>query len=112
MYCGKNNLSNDYIRTHLASKNDWWFHVKDRPGSHVVMITDGADVSERDFTEAATVAAVHSSAPRNAPAAVDYLRIRELKKPNGSKPGFVIYHTNWTAYVNADESLAASLAVK
>ena len=112
VYCGKNNLSNDYIRTHLASKNDWWFHVKDRPGSHVVMITDGADVSEMDFTEAATVAAVHSSAPRNAPAAVDYLRIRELKKPNGSKPGFVIYHTNWTAYVNADESLAASLAVK
>lgn len=112
VYCGKNNLSNDYIRTQLASKNDWWFHAKGRPGSHVVMITDGADVSERDFTEAATVAAVYSSATRNAPVAVDYLRVRELKKPTGSKPGFVIYHTNWTAYVTSDEALVASLAVK
>lgn len=112
VYCGKNNLSNDYIRTHLASKNDWWFHAKDRPGSHVVMITDGADVPEQDFTEAATVAAVHSSAAKNAPVAVDYLRVRELKKPAGSKPGFVIYHTNWTAYVTSDEALSASLAVK
>ena len=112
VYCGKNNISNDYIRTHLASKNDWWFHVKDRPGSHVVMITDGDEPSEKDFTEAATVAAVHSSAPKGASVPVDYVKVRELKRPSGAKPGFVIYHTNWTAYVTADEAAAKALEVK
>ena len=112
VYCGKNNISNDYIRTHLASKNDWWFHVKDRPGSHVVMITDGDEPSEKDFTEAATVAAVHSSAPKGASVPVDYVKVRELKRPSGAKPGFVIYHTNWTAYVTADEAAAKAFEVK
>ena len=111
LYVGKNNLANDYIRTHVAAKNDWWFHVKDRPGSHVVMTKDG-EPTDRDFTEAATVAAVYSSAAKNAPTEVDYVRVRELKKPAGAKPGFVIYHTNYSTVVTSDENLAASLAVK
>lgn len=109
LYCGKNNLANDYIRTHIASKNDWWFHAKNRPGSHVVMVTDGAEPTDRDFTEAATVAAVHSSAPKSSPVEIDYVKVRELKKPAGAKPGFVIYHTNFSMLVTSDESVAAGL---
>ena len=86
--------------------------MKDRPGSHVVMITDGDEPSEKDFTEAATVAAVHSSAPKGASVPVDYVKVRELKRPSGAKPGFVIYHTNWTAYVTADEAAAKALKLK
>lgn len=112
LYVGKNNLANDHIRAHVAAKSDWWFHVKDRPGSHVVMTTENGEPTDRDFTEAATVAAVYSSAPKNAPTEVDYVRVRELKKPAGAKPGFVIYHTNFSTVVTSDERLAASLAVK
>ena len=112
LFVGKNNLANDYIRTHIASKNDWWFHVKARPGSHVVMVKDGAEPTDRDFTEAATVAAVYSSAAKNAPTEVDYVRVRELKKPAGAKPGFVIYHTNFSTVVTSDEKAVEALAVK
>ena len=109
LYVGRNNLANDYIRAHVAAKNDWWFHVKGRPGSHVVMTTDGTEPTDRDFTEAATVAAVHSSAPKNAPTEVDYVRVRELKKPAGAKPGFVIYHTNFSTVVTSDEKAVEGL---
>lgn len=109
LFCGKNNIANDYIRTHIASKNDWWFHVKNRPGSHVVMVTGGTEPTDRDFTEAATVAAVCSSAPENSPVEVDYVRVRELKKPAGAKPGFVIYHTNFSTVVTSDKKTAGRL---
>ena len=112
LYVGKNNLANDYLRTHVAAKSDWWFHVKGRPGSHVVMTTDGAEPTDRDFTEAATVAAVYSSAAKNAPCEVDYVRVRELKKPAGAKPGFVIYHTNYSTVVTAEEKAVEALAAR
>ncbi len=100
LICGKNNLQNDQITFKLASKEDWWFHVKNAPGSHVVMILDGkGEPSERDFTEAASLAAYHSSLAASERVEVDYTNVRYLKKPNGAKPGFVVYTTYYSALV-------------
>ena len=103
--CGKNNIANDHLTTKLANRSDWWFHVKGQPGSHVVLecFPGESDPSESAFTEAAMIAAYHSSAREGVSVPVDYTKVREVKKPAGSKPGYVIYHTNWTAYVTPDE---------
>ena len=95
---GKNNMQNDYLTFKMADKGDLWFHVKDLPGSHVIMITDGQEPSEADYTEAAEIAAGYSKATSDL-VAVDYTRVKNVKKPAGSKPGFVIYKTNYTAFV-------------
>ncbi len=109
--CGKNNVQNDYITTKLAEKSDWWFHVKNMPGSHVLMQCHGEEPSELDFTEAAEIAAFYSRAEGNN-IAVDYTYAKNVKKPAGSKPGFVIYHVNWTAYVTPNEKKIESLKIK
>lgn len=100
--CGKNNVQNDYITTKVAEKTDWWFHVKNLPGSHVLMQSHGEEPSERDFTEAAEIAAFYSKAEGNN-IAVDYTKAKFVKKPAGSKPGYVVYNVNWTAYVSPKE---------
>ena len=110
--CGKNNHQNDYLTTRLASKSDYWFHVKNQPGSHVVMMTDGEEPGERDFTEAAMIAAYHSKVSEGQNVAVDYTLIRNIKKPSRSKPGFVTYLTNYTAFVTPDEKTVLSLKIK
>ena len=97
--CGKNNLQNEYITHRLAGKNDYWFHVKNLPGSHTVMLCEGREPGERDFTEAAEIAAFYSKAAGGQNVEVDYTPVRNVKKPAGSKPGFVIYHTNWSCVV-------------
>ena len=97
---GKNNLQNDYLTLKLASKEDIWFHVKDFPGSHVVLQTNGEDPEDIDYTESASIAAYYSRA-KGDNIAVDYTRIKNVRKPQGSKPGFVTYKTNYTAYVSA-----------
>ena len=95
---GRNNIQNDHLTFKLAAKEDIWFHVKDIPGSHVILVTDGEEPSEQDYTEAAEIAAYYSKAT-GAPVAVDYTKVKNVKKPSGSKPGFVIYKTNYTAFV-------------
>lgn len=95
---GKNNTQNDYLTFKVASKGDLWFHVKDMPGSHCILLCDGEEPSELDYTEAASVAAYHSKAT-GAPVAVDYTRVKNIRKPTGAKPGYVIYKTNYTAFV-------------
>lgn len=96
---GKNNKQNDYITTVLASKNDLWFHVKNIPGSHVVVFCKGQELSEQTIMLAATLAAGNSKACASSNVAVDYTPIKYVKKPNGAKPGMVIYTTNKTVYV-------------
>ena len=98
--CGKNNVQNEYITHKLAEKTDYWFHVKGQPGSHVLMVCHGEEPGERDFTQAAEIAAYFSKAAGEPNTAVDYTLARNVKKPAGGKPGLVIYHTNWTAYVS------------
>lgn len=108
--CGKNNTQNDHITTKLAEKTDWWFHVKNLPGSHVLMQCK-EEPSEKDFTEAAEIAAFYSKAEGNN-IAVDYTNAKHVKKPAGSKPGYVIYHVNWTAYVTPDEKRIKEMQIK
>ena len=98
--CGKNNLQNEYITHKRAEKTDYWFHGKGQPGSHVVMVCHGEEPGERDFTQAAEIAAYYSKAAGEQNTAVDYTFARHVKKLAGGKPGLVIYHTNWTAYVS------------
>ena len=96
---GRNNIQNDHLTFKIAAKEDIWFHTKDIPGSHVILVADGEEPSEQDYTEAAEIAAHYSQATAG-PVAVDYTKVKNIKKPAGSKPGFVIYKTNYTAFVN------------
>ncbi len=104
VYCGRNNIANDHLTTHLADRNDWWFHVKNQPGSHVVLVCKEGEEepTETAFTEAAMIAAYNSKASDGVMVPVDYLKVRQVKKPAGAKPGYVVYYTNWTAYVTPD----------
>lgn len=97
---GRNNVQNDTL-TKSADKNDIWFHVKNAPGSHTVLFTEGNEPTDRDYTEAATLAAVHSSLCGGKNVEVDYTRVRNVKKPAGAKPGFVTYDRYFTAVVDA-----------
>jgi predicted ribosome quality control (RQC) complex YloA/Tae2 family protein len=107
--CGKNNLQNDYITMTLAGKNDYWFHTKNMPGSHTVMFCGEEEPDARDFTECAMIAAYYSGGRKIPNVAVDYTKVRNIKKPSGAKPGFVVYDTNYSAYVTADEQTVLSL---
>ncbi len=109
--CGKNNLQNDYLTTVLAGKNDVWFHVKGMPGSHTVMFCGAEEPSAQDYTECAMIAAYNSKGKDTPGVPVDYTRIKNVKKPSGAKPGFVIYETNFTAYVTADKEKTEALRV-
>ncbi|MBR7112537.1 MAG: NFACT family protein [Clostridia bacterium] len=111
--CGKNNLQNEYITHKVATKNDFWFHAKNKPGSHVVMLLEGKDEPPAaDFTEAASIAAIFSEAQGAPQTEVDYTTVRNLKKTPGAKPGYVIYHMNWSAVVSPDKEEIAKLRVK
>lgn len=95
---GKNNVQNEEVTFRLAAKDDIWFHTKDIPGSHVILCTEGREPSASDYTEAAAIAAFYSQANGDT-VAVDYTKVKNIKKPAGAKPGFVIYKTNYTAFV-------------
>lgn len=101
--CGKNNYQNEYITHKLAERHDYWFHAKNMAGSHVLMITNGEEPPAQDFTDACEIAAYYSKAKGAAAVEVDYLFARGVKKVSGAKPGFVIYHNNWSAVVTPDE---------
>ena len=101
---GKNNRQNDYITTVLASKNDLWFHVKNIPGSHVIVMCRGESVSDETIKKAAMLAAKNSKASASSQVPVDYTPVKYVKKPNGAKPGMVIYTTNKTVYVTPSDS--------
>lgn len=110
IYVGKNNYQNEYISFKLAEGNDWWFHAKKIPGSHVIVKSKGMEVPDSTFEEAAALAAyyskAHSQAGSNSQARVeiDYIQKKFLKKTPGGKPGFVIYHTNFSMSVTPDIS--------
>jgi predicted ribosome quality control (RQC) complex YloA/Tae2 family protein len=110
--CGKNNVQNEYITHKLAAKTDYWFHVKNLPGSHTVMVCDGEEPDVRDFTEAAEIAAYFSKGADGTNVEVDYTLVRNVKKPAGAKPGFVIYHTNWSCVVTPNEARVQAMREK
>ena len=102
MYVGKNNLQNDELTFQFAKGNDWWFHAKANAGSHVIVKTDGKELPDRTFEEAARLAAHYSKACEQGKAEIDYIQKKHIKKPNGSKPGFVVYYTNYSMTISTD----------
>ncbi len=107
IYVGKNNLQNDELSFHVARPSDIWFHANDIPGSHVILKTEGKsfeEVPDRAFEEAARLAAYYSKGREAGRVEIDYLERRNLKKPAGARPGFVIYHTNYSILAEADKS--------
>ena len=101
IYVGKNNLQNDYLSLKFANKNYLWLHAKDIPGSHVIVCA--FDVPDTTLEEAAIIAGYYSKGKNSPKVDVDYTKVKELKKPNGAKPGMVIYHTNKTVLINPGE---------
>ncbi|MGL4912909.1 MAG: Rqc2 family fibronectin-binding protein [Romboutsia sp.] len=108
---GKNNKQNDYLTLKVADNNDIWLHTKNIPGSHVIIKCDGKEPSDNTLVEAASLAAYFSKAKMSSKVPVDYTLKKNIKKPNGSKPGMVIYETNSTVYVTPTEELVAKLKV-
>ena len=104
MYVGRNNYQNEELDFKIANGGDWWFHVKGATGSHVIVRTMGKEVPDRTFEEAGALAAWYSSERKSPKVEVDYTQRRNLKKKNGGKPGFVIYHTNYSLMAVPDIS--------
>ncbi len=104
MYVGKNNLQNEELTFHFANGNDWWFHAKDAPGSHVIVRTNGEELPDRTFEEAGRLAAHFSKNADAKKVEIDYVEKKHVKKPNGSKPGFVVYYTNYSLTIDSDIS--------
>ena len=104
MYVGKNNFQNDQLTFDLAVGNDWWFHVKQAPGSHVIVKTNGEDLPDQTFEEAGRLAAYYSSMRGVEKVEIDYVEKKHVKKPKGGKPGFVVYYTNYSLVIDSDIS--------
>ena len=104
MYVGKNNYQNEELTFKFASGNDWWFHAKGIPGSHVIVKSEGAELPDRVFEEAGRLAAYYSKGREAGKVEIDYTEKKNVKKPNGSKPGFVVYYTNYSLTIEPDLS--------
>lgn len=96
IYVGKNNYQNDQLTFKFATGNDWWFHAKQMTGSHVIVKAENQELPDSTFEYAAALAAYYSSGRENEKVEVDYLQKKNVKKPNGSAPGFVVYYTNYS----------------
>lgn len=100
MYVGKNNYQNEDLTFKVATGNDWWFHAKNIPGSHVIVKADNKELPDNTFEEAARLAAHYSKASGQEKVDVDYIQKKHIKKPAAAKPGFVIYHTNYSMTID------------
>ncbi len=101
IYVGKNNYQNDELTFKVANSGDWWFHAKKIPGSHVIVKCEGKELPDRAFEEAASLAAYYSSGRSMGKVEIDYVQRKEVKKPSGAKPGFVVYYTNYSMVATA-----------
>jgi len=102
IYVGKNNIQNDFLTLRFAEKHDTWLHTKNIPGSHVIIKHFGVP-PERTLLEAAQLAAYYSKSKTSTKVPVDYTEVKNVHKPNGAKPGMVIYRTNKTIYVDPEK---------
>ena len=102
MYVGKNNLQNEELTFGFAVGNDWWFHAKQAPGSHVIVKSNGDELPDRTFEEAGRLAAYYSSMRGVEKVEIDYVEKKHVKKPKGGKPGFVVYYTNYSLVIDSD----------
>lgn len=105
IYVGKNNFQNDELTFKFAAGSDWWFHAKNMPGSHVVVKCGGdGEMPDRVFEEAARLAAYYSRGRQQEKVEIDYVQKKQVKKPAGAKPGFVVYYTNYSMMIDTDIS--------
>ncbi len=104
MYVGKNNFQNEELTFKVATGNDWWFHAKGAPGSHVIVKAGTDELPDSTFEEAARLAAHYSRNSKAEKVEIDYIQKKHVKKANGGKPGFVIYHTNYSMVIDTDIS--------
>ena len=110
IYVGRNNYQNEELTHHFAAANDWWFHAKGIPGSHVLVRSGGADVPDDVFELAGSLAAYYSKNRDAQKVEIDYIQKKHVKKPAGAKPGFVVYYTNFSLVATPAEH--AELLVK
>ena len=96
MYVGKNNIQNEHLTFKVATGNDWWFHSKSFPGSHVIVKCNNQELPDNTFEEAARLAAFYSKGSNQDKVEIDYIQKKHVKKVAGAMPGFVIYHTNYS----------------
>ncbi len=105
MYVGKNNYQNDELTFKFATGNDWWFHSKHVPGSHVIVkLGNAEELPDRTFEEAARLAAYYSKGREQEKVEIDYIQKKHVKKPGGGKPGFVVYYTNYSMAIDSNIS--------
>ena len=104
IYVGKNNLQNEELTFKIANGSDWWFHAKGQAGSHVIVKSGNTELPDRTFEEAAALAAWYSKGRKAPKVDIDYIQRKHIKKVNGAKPGFVIYHTNYSMTIAPDIS--------
>lgn len=104
MFVGKNNIQNEELTFKVATGNDWWFHSKTFPGSHVIVKCNNQELPDATFEEAAHLAAHYSKGSNQDKVEIDYIQKKHIKKVAGAMPGFVIYHTNYSMTVSPDIS--------
>lgn len=104
MYVGKNNYQNDELTFKLATGNDWWFHAKGMPGSHVIVKAENKELPDSTFEEAGKLAGYYSKGKNADKVEIDYLQKKNVKKPNSAAAGFVVYYTNYSLTIHPDIS--------
>ena len=104
IYVGKNNYQNDELTFKFATGNAWWFHAKGMAGSHVIVKSNNEELPDRVFEEAGKLAGYYSKGRDSEKIEIDYLQKKNVKKPNGSAPGFVVYYTNYSLTIHPDIS--------
>ena len=102
IYVGKNNYQNEELSFKVATGNDWWFHAKGMPGSHVIVKANNEELPDSVFEEAGRLAGFYSKGRENEKIEIDYLQKKNLKKPSGAAPGFVVYYTNYSLVIEPD----------
>ena len=102
IFVGKNNYQNDELSFKVATGNDWWFHAKGMPGSHVIVKANNEELPNHVFEEAGRLAGYYSKGRDNEKIEIDYLQKKNLKKPSGAAPGFVVYYTNYSFVIEPD----------
>lgn len=104
IYVGKNNYQNEELSFKMATGNDWWFHAKGVPGSHVIVKANNEELPDSVFEEAGRLAGFYSKGRENEKVEIDYLQKKNLKKPAGTALGFVVYYTNYSLVIAPDIS--------
>ena len=104
IYVGKNNIQNEELTFKFASGNDWWFHAKNMPGSHVIVKNPGSELPDNTYEEAAALAAYYSKGRDMEKVEIDYVEKKAVKKVPGAPLGFVIYNSNYSMNIAPDIS--------